>query len=138
MSQVREGAPGAVRTASARAYTGCELLVSATVEVLRRRRRSGGDVLPPGVTPAATWSPDPQPPHAIGTRYAAHSICATSASSALVSVGSRSSPFALRAPMHVQRILDKMRTIVGHISCACNVRWKPVGERNQVRSEFDE
>jgi hypothetical protein len=35
-------APGAARTASARTHTRRELLVSATVEVVRRRRRLGG------------------------------------------------------------------------------------------------
>ncbi|WP_157368128.1 hypothetical protein [Alloactinosynnema sp. L-07] len=36
------GAPGAARTASTRNRTRCELLVSATVDVARRRRRAGG------------------------------------------------------------------------------------------------
>lgn len=39
---VTRSAPGAVPTASTRTRTRGELLVSATVEVARRRRRSGG------------------------------------------------------------------------------------------------
>jgi hypothetical protein len=39
---ITTGAPGAIRTASARTHPGRELLVSATVELTRRRRRSGG------------------------------------------------------------------------------------------------